>query len=75
MINGLMLIKATAATSPIIVKEAKAIKGVTDAYMVFGRFDIVIFLEAEDFLKLKDIAKKISSLQGIKSTETLPQGD
>ncbi len=75
MINGLMLIKATATTSPSIVKEAKGIKGVTDAYMVFGRFDVVIFLEAEDFLRLKDIAKKISSLQGIKSTETLPQGD
>ncbi|MGQ9468374.1 MAG: Lrp/AsnC ligand binding domain-containing protein [Nitrososphaerales archaeon] len=75
MINGLMLIKATAANSPTIVKEAKKIKGVVDAYMVFGRFDVAIFLEAEDFLKLKDIAKKISSLQGIKSTETLPQGD
>jgi len=75
MINGLMLIKATAKASPSIVKEAKGIKGVTDVYMVFGRFDVVIFLEAEDFLKLKDLAKKISSLQGIKSTETLPQGD
>jgi uncharacterized protein with GYD domain len=75
MINGLMLIKATATASPSIVKETKGMKGVTDAYMVFGRFDVVIFLEAEDFLKLKDLAKKISSLQGMKSTETLPQGD
>ncbi|MCP8307217.1 MAG: Lrp/AsnC ligand binding domain-containing protein [archaeon] len=75
MINGLMLIKATATASPSIVEEAKKIKGVKDAYMVFGRFDVVIFIEAEDFLKLKDLAKKISSLQGIKSTETLPQGD
>jgi len=75
MINGLMLIKATATASPSIVKEARGMKGVTDAYMVFGRFDVVIFLEAEDFLKLKDLAKKILSLQGIKSTETLPQGD
>ncbi|NWG09209.1 MAG: Lrp/AsnC ligand binding domain-containing protein [Nitrososphaerales archaeon] len=75
MINGLMLIKATAANSSGIVKEVKGIKGVTDAYLVFGRFDIVIFLEAEDFPKLKDLAKKISSIKGIKSTETLPQGE
>lgn len=75
MINGLMLIKATATASPSILKEAKGLKGVTDVYLVFGRFDVVIFLEAEDFSKLKDLAKKISSLQGIKSTETLPQGD
>jgi len=75
MINGLMLIKATAATSSRIVKEAKGTKGVTDAYLVFGRFDIAIFLEAENFPKLRDLAKKISSIGGIKSTETLPQGE
>ncbi|MEM2873253.1 MAG: Lrp/AsnC ligand binding domain-containing protein [Nitrososphaerales archaeon] len=75
MINGLILIKATAATSPSVLKEAKGIKGVKDTYMVFGRFDIVVFLEAEDFPRLKDLAKKISSIKGIKSTETLPEGD
>jgi len=75
MISGLMLIKASAINAPSIVKEVKGMKGIIDAYMVFGRFDIVIFLEAEDFSKLKDLAKKISSINGIKSTETLIQGD
>lgn len=51
------------------------VKGVLDAYAVFGRFDVVVFIEAEDYYKLKDIAAEVAGVEGIKSTETLVHGD
>ncbi|MFQ5711298.1 MAG: Lrp/AsnC ligand binding domain-containing protein [Candidatus Geothermarchaeales archaeon] len=75
MVRGLMLIKAPAAQALKIAEEARKIEGVTDAYGVFGRFDAVVFIEGKSFHDLKDVARKVASLEGVKSTETLPQGD
>ena len=75
MIRGLILVKTSSEASPGIVKEAKKTKGVTDAYSTFGRFDVVIFIEAENFPALKEISKKIHGTPGIRSTETLTEGD
>jgi DNA-binding Lrp family transcriptional regulator len=77
MVRGLVLIKTTAkAVSlrfPNIVDEAKKISGVTDAFPVFGRFDVVVFIDAKDFEDLKNVALKINAIPGVKSTETLPE--
>lgn len=75
MIKGLMLIKIAATATPTFIEEAKKISGVVDAYPVFGRFDAIVFLEGETFLKMKRVAAKVAKLKGIKSTETLPEGD
>ena len=71
MIHGLILARATAKAATTVPEEAKKIKGVTDAYPVFGRFDLTIFLEAKDFEELKSAALKVNAIAGIKSTETL----
>jgi len=72
--RGLVLIKASGEAAPKIVDGAKKIKGVVDAYPVFGRFDIVVFLEARDFSSLHQVAGKVAALEGLRSTETLVEG-
>jgi DNA-binding Lrp family transcriptional regulator len=73
MIRGAVLIKAGASEAPKIAQEAKKIEGIIDAFLVFGRFDIVALMEAKDFESLRDVAAKITRLPGVKSTETLPE--
>ena len=72
--HGLIIVKMGKNPKKFL-EEARKIKGVTDAYAVFGRFDVVVFIEGRDFPSLKDVAGKVNSLAGIKSTETLPEGD
>jgi len=71
LIRGLILARATVRAAAAVPEEARKIKGVTDAYPVFGRFDLVVFLEAKDFEELKSAALKVNAMAGIKSTETL----
>lgn len=72
---GLVLVKVGAAPPLSILEGIKGVEGVLDAYVVFGRFDMVVFIEGEDYYELKDIAGKIAGIEGIKSTETLVHGD
>lgn len=72
---GLILVKTGATPPQEIIKGIGEIDGVLDAYAVFGRFDVVAFIEAEDYYKLKNIAAVVAGVEGIKSTETLVHGD
>ena len=72
---GLMLVKIGAAPPLEILEGIRVVEGVLDAYAVFGRFDIVVFIEADDYYELKDVAAKVAGVEGIKSTETLVHGD
>jgi len=73
--NGLILVKTSVGAVEEAIREAKKIEGVVDAYAVFGRFDMVVLLEAKDFPSLMRTAVSVSALKGIRSTETLVEGD
>jgi len=73
--NGLVLVKTSIGTVEEAIREAKSIEGVADAYAVFGRFDMVVLLEAKDFPSLMRTVVRVSALKGVKSTETLVEGD
>lgn len=75
MRKGLILVRTGATPPAKILEEINKVEGVLDAYAVFGRFDIVVFVEADDYYKLKDLAAKVAMVEGIKSTETLLHGD
>lgn len=75
MFRALVLVKCSYGASVAISSEAKKVLGVTDCYPVFGRYDVVAFIEGEDYKQVKTIADKISALDGVRSTETLPEGD
>ena len=73
--NGLVLVKAGVEAVDEAIREAKKNEGVVDAYAVFGRFDMVILLEAKDFPSLMRTVVNVSALKGVRSTETLIEGD
>jgi DNA-binding Lrp family transcriptional regulator len=71
MPKACILIKAVPPKVANILKQVKAIESVRKAYIAFGRWDIIAFLTISNYTQLKDITKKINSLDGVRSTETL----
>jgi len=70
-----MLLKAPAGVQEKVLSESREIRGVVDAFSVFGRYDVVVLIEAESFDELKRIAKQVNAIKGIKSSETLPEAE
>jgi DNA-binding Lrp family transcriptional regulator len=56
-----------------ILEAVKAISGVRKAYPTYGRFDIAVFVDVENYKQLRTITTKINGIEGIRSTETLPE--
>nr|MDO8134448.1 Lrp/AsnC ligand binding domain-containing protein [Candidatus Njordarchaeum guaymaensis] len=56
-----------------VLEVVKGVKGVVKAFPVYGRYDIVAFVEASDFSSVIKIAEKVNATRGIKSTETATQ--
>ena len=55
-----------------VLKELKIIKGVIEAYKVYGVFDIVAKVEAENMTKLNEIVtENIRVLNKVLSTSTM----
>jgi hypothetical protein len=73
--SGLVLVRLGTFPPKKIIEEIRSLKGVIDAYAVFGRFDIVVFMEAEDYYELKDVSDNVAGVNGVKSSETLVHGD
>ena len=73
MISACVLIKVVPTKTWSILKEIQAMKSVLKVYPTYGRFDIVAFLEAEDYKVLKKITGQVNSIEGVRSTETLAE--
>lgn len=54
-----------------ILEEVKRIEGVQKAYLVFGRYDLVAFLEVADYETLREVTGRINAIESLRSTETL----
>ena len=55
-----------------VLKALRDVEGVREAYSVYGVYDIVAKVEAENMDKLKDLVTwKIRRLQNIRSTLTM----
>ena len=53
-----------------LAAQLKTIESVTDAYAVFGRFDIIAFFECKDANELFRSVSEATKLEGIMSSET-----
>jgi len=69
-----ILIRAMPGTVIKVLGMIKGMKGVTNAFAVYGRYDIVVFTEALDFKSVSDISGQINAIKGVKSTETAVEG-
>lgn len=55
-----------------LMEKLKKIKGVKEAHPVYGIYDVIVGIEADDMNEVKDIiAGKIRKLDGVHSTMTL----
>ena len=75
LIHGVVLLKAPAGVQERLLSESRKIKGVVDAFSVFGRYDAVVLIEAENFDGLRKVAEQVNAIRGIRSTETLPEAE
>ena len=55
-----------------VLKDVRMIKGVQEAHSVFGVYDIIVKIEAENMNKLKNIVTaRIRGLNNVRSTLTM----
>jgi uncharacterized protein with GYD domain len=73
MIDACILLKVVPTKANTILNIVRKISGVRKAYFTYGRFDLAVFVEAEDYKKLREITAQINGIEGIRSTETLPE--
>lgn len=73
MIKAVMLIKSGGRVPKGVglAKQLKTLEFVVDSYAVFGRFDVVAFLEAADVKKIFRSVSEATNLEGIVSSETV----
>ncbi len=73
MLNACILLKVIPTKAATILSAVRGVTGVRKAYSTYGRFDIVVFVEERDYRKLREITTRINCVEGIRSTETLPE--
>ena len=76
MIRAVMLIKSGGRVPKAVSlsDELKRMEHVSDAYAVFGRFDVVAFFQGDDVGQVFRAVSKSTKLDEIMSTETLIEG-
>ena len=76
MIRAVMLIKSGGRVPRAVslADELKRMSHVSDAYAVFGRYDIVAFFQGDDVGQVFEAVSKATKLAGIMNTETLVEG-
>jgi uncharacterized protein with GYD domain len=73
VLNACILLKVMPTKADAILSAVRQIGGVNKAYFTYGRFDVAVFVEVTDYQKLREITTRINSIEGIRSTETLPE--
>jgi uncharacterized protein with GYD domain len=73
MLNACILLKIVPIKAHAILSAVRKIGGVRKAYFTYGRFDVAVFVEVADYKELRAVTTKINGIEGIRSTETLPE--
>ena len=73
MVVGFVLVRTKPHREHEVFKEISKLKGISEATMLFGEYDIIVKIEARDFNTLgRYVLEKIRRLPGVIETETLP---
>ena len=73
MLNACVLLKTVPTKADAVLSALEKMDSVKKAYLTYGRFDLVAFLQVEDYQSLRRATSEISSLDGVRSTETLAE--
>ncbi len=72
MVTGLVLVRLLAGKEKTALTEIKHIKGVSHVSAVFGRWDLVVDVEASDLNEMTSVVVgQIRAIKGVSGTETL----
>lgn len=72
MVGGLVLVRLNAGGEKQALKSIKQTNGVAHVSAVYGRWDLVVDIEAEDLPSMTEVVvAKIRAIPGVASTETL----
>jgi uncharacterized protein with GYD domain len=72
MPKACILIKTVPTATDKILEGVKKTGGVNKAYSVYGRWDIVAFVDAQ-YDEIGKISTIINSIDGVRTSETLPE--
>ena len=70
MIRAIMLIKIEGTKSDAVVRELNTIVEIIDIFSTSGQWDSIVTLEADSIQHFDAVLRRISSIQGIRVTET-----
>jgi len=71
MISACMLIEASPGKVEAVLDRVKKVRGVRKALTVFGRFDVVAFIEAPDYEAVRGLSLTVNAIEGVEETETI----
>jgi uncharacterized protein with GYD domain len=71
MLNAVILLKVVPTKSDLILDKVTKMDCVRKAFDSYGRFDIVVFVEVNDYQMMVEVTNEINGLEGVRSTETL----
>ena len=72
MITGLVLVKLQAGKEATALTKIKEVKGISHVSAVYGRWDLVVDVEADDLPAMSRlVVEKLRAIPGVFSTETL----
>jgi len=72
MPRAYVLFNVEAGSEEQVLKDAKAVGGVQEAYVSYGVFDLVMKVKAESMEKLKElVTHQLRTIKNVRSTLTL----
>lgn len=71
MLNACVLIKTTPLRTESVLQKTVRLRGVRKAFVVYGRFDMIVFAETDDYPEIRKLTGTINANEGVRSTETL----
>ncbi len=76
MVRGYVLVRLVPGFEANVVNQISVIPGVGDIFMVFGRWDALVRVEAKTLHALSRlVVSQIRGVQGVQATETLVQAE
>jgi len=73
MSSACILIKVVPTRIDQILTKVRGLNETRKAYPVYGRWDIVTFIQVSEYRQLKHLTSRINSYEGVRSTETLAE--
>ncbi|MBI3002535.1 MAG: Lrp/AsnC ligand binding domain-containing protein [candidate division NC10 bacterium] len=76
MVRGYVLVRLVPGFEANVITQISVIPGVADIFMVFGRWDALVRVEAKTLHALSRLViGQIRGVQGVQATETLVQAE